>query len=371
MYNINHRDNVSFIGIPAQLPFDIPIFIRLAVACYLKKIENMKVIQEEALMANTTQNTFIEEYGTAPWSVLHPFSTEDQVVMTAMRTIVTPNKGKLQGPAARVPYDAIMGRVAAPAGVVYEAERVGGVSGWWCLPEDARPNQAVMHIHGGWFTFGSAQAFRHFAGHIAAHAGVATFVPDYRLAPEDPFPAAAEDVRACFLGLTERGFSKIAITGDSAGGNLALELLVHLASNNDAYSKALVGGVALSPVTDLSLSGKSWSTRADADPLFTQPQAAGLVHSYLAEHDALDPLASPLYVDLKGLVPIRVHVGDDEVLLDDSVRFIARAVTAGVDARLDVWEGMIHGFLGSVGSLAASEEALQLVGEFLTDRFAG
>src|SRR5471032_147054 len=261
--------------------------------------------------------TFIEDYGTTPCSVLHPFTTEDRIVMTAMRAIVTPNKGKLQGPAARVPYDAIMERVAAPAGVVYEAESVGGISGWWCLLEDARPNQAVMHLHGGLFNFGSANAFQHFAGHIAAQAGVATFVPDYRLAPENPFPAAAGDVRACFLGLTERGFSKIAVTGDSAGGNLALELLVHLASNNDAYSKALVGGVALSPVTDLSLSGESWSTRADADPLFTQPQAAGLVHSYLAEHDALDPFASPLFADLKGLVPIRVHVGDDEVLLDD------------------------------------------------------
>ena len=317
------------------------------------------------------KNTLIEDYSTASWSVLHPFSTEDHAVMAAMRAIVTPNKGKLAGPAARVPYDAIMERVAAPAGVVYEAETIGGVSGWWCMPEHARPNQAVMHLHGGWFNFGSAKAFRHFAGHIAAQTGVATFVPDYRLAPEDPFPAAAEDVRACFFGLTALGFSKIAITGDSAGGNLALELLVYLASNNEAHSKALVGGVALSPVTDLSLSGESWSTRADADPLFTQPQAAGLVHSYLAEHDASDPLASPLYADLQGLVPIRVHVGDDEVLLDDSVRFIERAITAGVDARLDVWEGMIHGFLGSVGSLAASTEALQLVGEFLTDRFAG
>jgi len=147
--------------------------------------------------------TFIEEYGTAPWSMLHSLSTEDQVVMTGVRAIVTPNKGKLQGPAARVPYDAIMERVAAPAGVVYKAERVGGVSGWWCLPEDARPNQAVMHIHGGWFTFGSAQAFRHFAGNIAAKARVATFVPDYRLAPEYPFPAASEDVRACYLGLRQ------------------------------------------------------------------------------------------------------------------------------------------------------------------------
>jgi acetyl esterase/lipase len=227
-----------------------------------------------------------------------------------------------------------------------------------------------MHIHGGWFNFGSAQAFRHLAGHIAGGGGVATFVPDYRLAPEHPFPAAVEDVRACYTGLVEQGFSKIAITGDSAGGTLALGLLVHLAANRAFGGGALVGGVALSPVTDLTLSGESWSTRAVADPYFTQPQAAELVGSYLDGNDPADPKASPLYADLKGLAPIRVHVGNDEVLLDDSIRFVERAVVAGVDARLDIWEGMVHGYLGGLGRLAASTETLQLISEFLNDRFA-
>jgi len=307
---------------------------------------------------------------TASWLVQHPCSAEDQAAMTAMRAIVEPNKGKLQGIAARVPFDAIMEHVSAPAGVVYESDRVGGVLGWWCRPETARAGQAVMHIHGGWFNWGSAQAFRHLAGHIAVSAGVAAFVPDYRLAPEHPFPAAVEDIRACYAGLTERGFSKIAITGDSAGGNLVVELLVHLATNNASGSETLVGGVALSPVTDLALSGDSWSTRANADPYFTQPQAAELVRSYLGGHDAEDPFASPLHANLKGLAPIRVHVGNDEVLLDDSVRLVERAVAAGVDARLDVWQGMVHGHLGGIGRLAASTETLQLIGEFLIDRFA-
>ena len=123
-------------------------------------------------------------------------------------------------------------------------------------------------------------------------------------------------------------------------------------------------------MTDLTLSGRSWSSRAAIDPFFIQPQAAELVRSYLAGHDAGDPLASPLYADLKGMAPVRVHVGNEEVLLDDPVRFVERAVAAGVDARLDVWEGMVHGFLGSVGRLEASKEALQLVGQFLTSRFA-
>ena len=314
--------------------------------------------------------TLRKDHSTASWLVQHPLSAEDQAAMAAMRAIVEPNKGKLQGIAARVPFDAIMEHVSAPVGVVYEADRIGGVSGWWCRPENARPGHAIMHIHGGWFNWGSAQAFRHLAGHIAVSAGVAAFVPDYRLAPEHPFPAAAEDVRACYFGLTERGFSKIAITGDSVGGNLALELLVYLATNRASGSEALVAGVALSPVTDLALSGDSWSTRAVADPYFTQPQAAELVRSYLDGHSPEDPFASPLYADLKGLAPIRVHAGSDEVLLDDSVRLVERAVAAGVDARLDLWEGMVHGYLGSIGSLAASTETLQLIGEFLIERFA-
>jgi acetyl esterase/lipase len=313
---------------------------------------------------------FLEDHDTAPWSVLHPFSTKDQAAMAAMRAIVEPNKGRLQGTAARVPFDAVMERVTAPAGVAYEAEHVGGIPGWWCRPADERPHHAVMHIHGGWFNWGSAQAFRHLAGHIAAQTRAAVFVPDYRLAPEHPFPAAAEDIRACYFGLTERGLSKIAITGDSAGGTLALGLLAHLATKGNGASEALVGGVALSPVTDLSLSGESWSTRAVADPYFTKPQSTELVRSYLHGHDPADPLASPLNVDLEGLAPIRLHVGDDEALLDDSVRFVERAVAAGVDARLDVWEGMVHGFLGGVGRLTASNEALQLIGEFLSNRFA-
>ncbi len=313
---------------------------------------------------------FHDDHEAATWAVLHPMSEEDYAPMAAMRAMVEPNKGKLRGAAARPSYDAIMERVTAPASVVYEADRVGGVSGWWCRPEGARPNQVVMHLHGGWFHFGSAQAFRHLAGHIAASAGVAVFVPDYRLAPENQFPAAVEDVRACYMGLVERGFSKVAITGDSAGGNLALELLLRLAANGQAAGKALVGGVALSPATDLTLSGDSWSTRADADPLFVRPQAIAMAESYLSGHDPRDPIASPLYADVKGLAPIRVHVGNDEVLLDDSVRFVERAVAAGVNARLDVWEGMIHGFVGSVGRLAASKEALQLIGGFLNEQFS-
>ena len=191
------------------------------------------------------------------------------------------------------------------------------------------------------------------------------FIPDYRLAPEYPFPGAPDDAKACYAGLLERGYQRIAITGDSAGGCLALGLLSAVTKEN-TNGAVPVGAVALSPITDLALAGASWETRAAADPYFLRAQAAELVGSYLAGHDPNDPLASPLYGDLTGLPPIRIHVGDDEVLLDDSLRYVERAVAAGVDARVDVWEGMAHGSLSGIGTLAASTQALEAIAAFLT-----
>jgi monoterpene epsilon-lactone hydrolase len=128
--------------------------------------------------------------------------------------------------------------------------------------------------------------------------------------------------------------------------------------------------VVFSPVTDLTLSGDSWSSRAEADPFFVRDQAQGLVEAYLAGHDPADPAVSPLAADLAGFPPVRVHVGDAEVLLDDSLRWVERAVAAGVDVRVEVWDGMPHGFLGSPGQLQAADAAIELVGAFLQDRFA-
>jgi monoterpene epsilon-lactone hydrolase len=303
---------------------------------------------------------------TALWSAIHPATAEDKVAMAALRAMVEPLKGKLQGTAARPPFDAIMERVPAPEGVSFEADTVGGIPGWWCRPGQAKSAHVILHLHGGWFNWGSAQAFRHFVGHIAASAGAAAFIPDYRLAPEHAFPAAVTDVESCYDGLVERDFTRIAVTGDSAGGALALVLLRLVSERKPAAGEVIpVGAVALSPVTDLTLSGQSWNTRAAADPYFIGSQVRELVRSYLDGADATAPKASPLYGELAGLPPVRVHVGDDEVLLDDSLRYVARAVDAAVDARVDVWQGMPHGFASGVGKFAAASQALAAIGAFL------
>lgn len=298
----------------------------------------------------------------------HPLTSEDEAVIAALHAVSKPHKGKMQGPAARGPFDAIMSGVVVPEGVDFEPDTVGGISGWWCRPASARPGQALLHLHGGWFNWGTAHAFRHLVGHIAAHAGAEAFLPDYRLAPEHPFPAAVEDVRACFDGLNERGLERIALVGDSAGGALALVLASLVKTPTSINQRVPVGVVALSPVTDLTLSGTSWTTRAVADPYFTRSQVSELVRSYLGSADATDPRASALYGDLEGLPPIRVYVGDDEVLLDDSLRYVARAADFGVNVEVDVWQGMPHGFISGVGKLNAANQALEAIGTFLTRR---
>ena len=269
---------------------------------------------------------------------------------------------------ARAQFDTLMERVPPPGDVTFETGSLDDIAGLWVHPASRRPGEAIFHLHGGWFNFGSAKAYRHLVGHIAARAGASAFVPDYRLAPEHPFPAAVDDALACYRAIEASGISRIAITGDSAGGNLALVLASRVTAGAVSAKTTLVGVAAVSPVTDLTLSGRTYETRADADPLFTRPQVAELVRSYIGRADANDPLASPLLGHFSGLPPIRIHVGNDEVLLDDSRRYVERAAAAGVDAQLEVWTGMFHGFVASIGMVKAATLALDAIATFLAAR---
>jgi epsilon-lactone hydrolase len=301
--------------------------------------------------------------------VMHPLDPGDAAITAGIRAAASSSKGLLRGIEAREPFDALMESVLQRGDVTFEADTLGGVPGLWVLSADWRPDRAILHLHGGWFNFGSATAYRHLVGHIAARAGVRAFIPDYRLAPEHPFPAATDDVLVCYQALAVKDVRQVAITGDSAGGNLALGLASRIVSEGISRSAAIVGVAALSPVTDLTLSGATYETRAAADPFFTRAQVAELVQAYLGNADPHDPLASPLRSPLAGMPPVSIHVGDDEVLLDDSRRYVERAVAAGVDAQLDVWMGMAHGFVSSVAKLQASAQALDSLAKFLATRW--
>ena len=299
---------------------------------------------------------------------VHPLDPDDAQFVARMREMTAPAKGVLRGIDGRGQFDAVMASVLAPDSVTSEADTIGGVPGIWVRPANARPGCVLMHLHGGWFNFGSAAAFTNLVGQIATRIGVSAFIPDYRLAPEHPFPAATEDAWACYRGLAQQGYGRMVLTGDSAGGNLALGLASRIVGAGAPTGADLAGVAVLSPVTDLTLSGESYETRADADPLFTRAQVARLVQAYLGHADPKSALASPLKGPFAGLPPVRLHVGDDEVLLDDSRRYFSKAVAADVDAKLDIWMGMPHGFVGRVGALKAADQAMDAVGVFLADR---
>jgi epsilon-lactone hydrolase len=289
--------------------------------------------------------------------------------MAEMRLMVASMKGSVTGPSSREPFDDLMEKTPAADGVTYEEAQVGGVSGWWCRPDNAADAAAILYLHGGAYVVGSARAYRHFVGQIAARAGVAAFVPEYGLAPEHPFPAAVDQALASYQGLVGKGFGRIALGGDSAGGGLALVLLSLLAAKaRDGSARRPVGAAVMSPWTDLALSGTSMETRAATDPLLTKDSLTSTSRLYLGDHDPRDPRASPLYGNLAGLPPVRIHVGEDEVLLDDSLRYGERFESEGGTVQVQTWEGMIHVFPSNFALLRAAKEALGDIGEFVQER---
>jgi monoterpene epsilon-lactone hydrolase len=291
----------------------------------------------------------------------HPITPADAAFMTQFRAMAAASKGHIE----REPFDKVIEQTTDAPGVVYETDVVGGIAGVWCRPTAPRADAAILYVHGGAYVAGSAQAFRHQAGHLAARTSAPVFVPEYRLAPERPFPAAADDVKAVYHALTRQN-ANIAIAGDSAGGGLALVLFAY--ARTEARSGAGVAPKAcsvMSPWTDLALQGASITSRADTDPLLTEDALRAAAEQYLQGANARDPLASPLYGDLAGLSPVQINVGDAEVLLDDSRRYAERAAGAGTDVTLHVWEGMPHVFESNVGKLDASGSALDMIGSFL------
>ncbi len=295
----------------------------------------------------------------------HLLDPQDAITMAKLRPMLASTKGSVTGPSARAPFDELMEQTPPADGVSYEKAEVGGVPGWWCRPTSAPADAAMLYFHGGAYVVGSAQVYQHFVGQVAARARVSAFVPEYGLAPEHPFPAAVDDAQASFEGLSNQGFGKVALVGDSAGGGLTLSLLSLLvAQARDVSGLRPVAAAVMSPWADLALSGESMETRAEADPLMTKDSLATTARLYLGTHDPRDPQASPLYADLAGLPPVRIHVGEDEVLLDDSIRYGKRLEAAGGTVQVHTWEGMVHVFPSNL-ILRAAQQALDDVGAFL------
>lgn len=285
----------------------------------------------------------------------YALAAEDQRYQDELRAASAGLKGKILDAEARPFFDAMRAQTEAPDGVQFEHGEVAGVPGIWVRSEDAISGAAILFLHGGGYVLGSAAATAGHAAQIAARAGVACFVADYRLAPEAPYPAALEDATAVLRTLKKTN-DRVVLAGDSAGGGLALALAAHEAG--------VAAVAAMSPWTDLSLGGESFSTRAEADPIFTPAPLRAFAQAYLAGRDPRTHGASPLFADLGQLPPIRLDVGNDEVLLDDAIRFAAAARAAGRSAELHVWQGMAHVFQCDL-RLAAARASLDGISGFL------
>ena len=265
--------------------------------------------------------------------------------------------------------DRFSGSAPSPRGVAIRPVDAGGVPAERVIPRGAPTDRCVLYLHGGAWCLGSPRTHRRLVADLASGAGVRAVSVDYRLAPEHPYPAGLDDSVAAYRWLLERRVdpSRIVVAGDSAGGNLAAALLLRL---RDEGIPLPAGAVLLSPATDLALTGPSHVTRKEVDPFFAKVGPVRFVEDYVGSHDVRAPCISPLYADLGGLPPMLIHVGDHEVLLDDSVRFAERATAAGVDARLVVWPGMFHVFQTFAPFLPEARRADREIGDFIRERIA-
>ncbi|HET9018322.1 MAG TPA: alpha/beta hydrolase [Acetobacteraceae bacterium] len=254
-------------------------------------------------------------------------------------------------------------KLPPPAGVRFRPDRLGGVPGEWA-ESDTPARTTMLYLHGGGFIACSPLIYRPITGSFARR-GFGVFAPDYRLAPEHPFPAAVEDAVAAWRALRAVTQGRMVVAGDSAGGTLTLAMMVALRDAGDRMPDA---AAVFSPATDLAGGSASLRSNSGRDPMFHGEGLRHIANAYLHGADPRTPLASPLYADPAGLPPLLIHVGESEVLRDDSIRFADRARAAGVDVALRVWPVVPHAWQFGTDRLPEARQSLDAAAGFLHTR---
>jgi epsilon-lactone hydrolase len=228
------------------------------------------------------------------------------------------------------------------------------------------PRGTLFHIHGGGFALGSATGSAGLASALARKTGMRAVSADYRLAPEHPYPAALNDVTAAYRALAAQpgGAGHLVVSGESAGGNLAIELLIAARAEGLPMPAA---ALLLSPMTDLTATGASYAAKAHADPAITARAIRTRAADYLAGADPADPRVSPIHADLSGLPPLLIQAGSHEVLLDDATRLAAKAAADDVAVILDITPGVPHVFQAFAALLDEGDAALNRAARFVQD----
>ena len=260
-------------------------------------------------------------------------------------------------------------REPAMKDIRFVRSKIGEIPCEWVLAPGADPDVRLLYLHGGGFVSGSGAFYLTLAAHISAAAKCAVLLPDYRLAPEHPFPAGLEDCVGAHEWILANGPSgpgpakATFIAGDSAGGSLTLATLLAL---RDRRLPLPAGGIPLSPTTDLTLASESLQTVHD--PIISAKTMPVFRDLYLGKTDPRNPLASPVFGDYRGLPPLLIQVGEHEMLRDDSLRVAKKARSDGIQVKLEVWPGMFHVFQSHEPLLPEARESIEHIADFMRSR---
>jgi epsilon-lactone hydrolase len=267
----------------------------------------------------------------------------------------------------RAVFDARGDQYPLPDDAAVTEVDAGGVPARWITVPGADAGRVLLYLHGGGYQIGSFRSHAELASRLGRASGRRVLLPEYRLAPEHPFPAAIDDALAVWRWLRSQpgaSASALAVAGDSAGGGLAVAMMTALRDGGEDLPAA---AVLISPWTDLSCSGASMTERVDDDPIFVPDTLRRLAAAYLAGADPRTPLASPLFARLDGLPPLLIQVGTAELLLSDAEELAKSAAAAGVDVTVQAGEGLPHVYPAMLGVPEAAE-ATDQAGAFLRDK---
>jgi len=252
-----------------------------------------------------------------------------------------------------------------PDDVYTEIIQNEAVAGLLMAAPDVDDQKIVLYFHGGGYALGSSLTHRELGWRLSAAAGARVLLLDYRRAPEHPYPAAIEDAVAAYKWVMANGFSpsQISVVGDSAGGGLAVAMLLALRDEEVVLPKT---AVLFSPWLDLTHSSGTFISNEPSDLILSAARLQEFANWYLGDDASADnPLISPIFADLHDLPPMLIQVGDQEMLLDDSITFTEKAKAAGVDVTLDIWEDMFHVWHALAAIIPEAQEAVEQAGVFI------
>lgn len=269
----------------------------------------------------------------------------------------------------RAAFNELMSHVPVAPDVEQKPTTIGGVDGIEITIEGSESENVILYFHGGVYVIGTAVASVPLVSEVVCRASAKAITLDYRLAPENPYPAAVDDAKSAYEGLLAQGIdpSQIAFAGESAGGGLAVAALLAIRNAGTPLPSA---AFLMSPYVDLTLSGETLTEREGRDAVLNPAGLRARVPDYVGSADAADPLISPIFGDLIGLPPLLIQVGSNEILLSDALRLAARAALDDVQVTLEVTPGVPHVFQGFAGLLDEAGAALDRAANFLNTQFA-